>query len=184
VSSPYLPRQWAIIGSWVTVEIPLGKAATEPAQAMFHHSPNCFSATAVDGVGESSRTWRTPAYDVADRIPARSDPARPCRRARCTEGSAHRNEVPLRRADDSRYPEYALPQGSAHPRASACALGLAQLLGVGDDRSSAGCRRGQLLWARRTTAETMKAMSRICLTPESCGPVGDRAAEEVGDQAG
>ena len=40
------------------------------------------------------------------------------------------------------------------------------------------------LWARRTTAETMKAMSRICLTPESCGPVGDRAAEEVGDQAG
>jgi hypothetical protein len=68
------------------------------------------SATAENAPGESSRTWRTPAYDVADRIPARSDPARPCRPARCTDRNAHPDEVPLRRADDSRYPEYALPK--------------------------------------------------------------------------
>jgi hypothetical protein len=87
---------------------------------VFHRPPNCFSATVENAPGESSRTWRTPAYDVADRIPARSDPARPCRPARCKERSAHPDEVPLRRADDSRYPEYALPETSAHARASAC----------------------------------------------------------------
>ena len=83
--------QAAVVRNHVVVEAPL-------------------NATAVDGVGESSRTWRTRAYDVGDRIPARSDPARPCPRARRREGSAHPDEAPLRRPDDSRYPEYALPK--------------------------------------------------------------------------
>ena len=96
-----LSRQWAIIGNSLRSKYLWGTPAIEPAQAVFHHPPNCFSAAAENAPGESSRTCYTPAYDVADRILARSDPARPCRRARCKEGSAHRNEVPLRRPDDA-----------------------------------------------------------------------------------
>jgi hypothetical protein len=138
-----LSRQWAIIGNSLRSKYLWGTPAIEPAQAVFHHPPNCFSAAAENAPGESSRTWYTPAYDVADRILARSDPARPCRPARCKERNSHPGEVPLRRADDSRYPEYALPETSAHAQASAC-VRACSVAWVGDDRSSAGCRRGQL----------------------------------------
>ena len=85
----------------VTVVIPLGKASDRAAADSGSLPAERLSAMAVDAMRGSSRTWCTRACDVGDRIPARSDLARPCQRARCKERSAHRNEVPLRRPDDA-----------------------------------------------------------------------------------
>jgi hypothetical protein len=63
-----------------------------------------------------SRTWCTRAYDDGDRIHAQSDPARPCRRPRRRECSAHRDQAPQGLADDSRSLDYALPESSACAR--------------------------------------------------------------------
>ena len=71
------------------------------------------------GAQSLSRTWCTRACDVGDRIHARSDPARPCRPARRRECSAHRDEVPLQLANDSRSLDYALRERSAHACGSA-----------------------------------------------------------------
>jgi len=94
------------------VEIPLCEGSDRAGIGRVSPPAELLSATAVDAMRGSSRTWCTRAYDVGDRIPARSDLARPCQRARCTERSAHPDEVPLRLADDSRYLDHALPKGA------------------------------------------------------------------------
>ena len=40
-SSPYLPRQWAIIGNSLRSKYLWRRPAIEPAQAVVHHRPNC-----------------------------------------------------------------------------------------------------------------------------------------------
>ena len=106
------PRKWAIVGSSLWSKYLLRKASDRVGVGRVSPPAELLSATAVDAMRASSRTWCTRAYDVGDRIPARSDLARPCRRARCTERSAHPDEVPLRLADDSRYLDHALPKGA------------------------------------------------------------------------
>jgi hypothetical protein len=82
------------LGTWVT-----RRTASRPFAAL--------------GAQRRSRIWCTRGCGVGDRSRARSDRARPCRPARRTGCSAHRGEVWLRLADDSRSGQYHLPERSA-----------------------------------------------------------------------